>query len=85
MMSYILVHQVSIQTQMDDDEEDESAALFDPHLKHGHSHGHSHEGGHDHVSHFAMVCVNYHRTIMKQYNLVLLGFMKDTINYTALY
>ncbi|KAL5259108.1 hypothetical protein ACHWQZ_G009534 [Mnemiopsis leidyi] len=51
-----VAHQIQLQTRMDE-EEDESAALFDPHQKphHGHSHGHSHDGpGHDHVSHFTM-------------------------------
>lgn len=52
-----VAHQIQLQTRMEE-EEDESAALFDPHQKphNGHSHGHSHDGpGHDHVSHFTMV------------------------------
>ena len=49
-----VAHQIQLQTRMED-EDDESAALFDPHQKP--HHGHSHDSpGHDHVSHFTMVC-----------------------------
>ena len=60
-----VAHEVKVQASLED-EDDEAAALFDPHnhkALNGHSHdgggGHGHGGGgHSHTSHFAMVsCV----------------------------